>query len=192
MCDTAVELPYLPLGFDCSNLEHRAFMQACRANLKTYLKGRKYAPKKESPKPNKFRDDLIFAWASQLVSEGLEDGHGNATHLIDAVAFGHWLYHGFSAFKDMVVHDHLTVTGFSGEIKDGAIVCYYSAPNAEKSVVSSTYLAENWCSWSSKQLGKICPGEPKNLYKEFESPIASHGAKAHSTPKSKCGGAGSA
>jgi hypothetical protein len=189
MCEeaTAIELPYLPLGFDSSNPEHRAFMQACRANLKTYLKKRKYAPKKESPKPNRFRDDIIFAWASQLISEGLKDGNGNPVHLIDAVAFGHWLYHGFSAFKDMVVHDHLTVTGFCVEIKDGVMTCYYSAPNAEKSSVPSTYLAENWCSWSSKQFGGMCLGEPKNLYKEFEAPITS-GSKVHSSPKPKSGG----
>ena len=186
---TAIELPYLPLGFECTNPEHLAFMQACRANLKTYLKERKYAPKKESPKPNRFRDDLIFTWASQLVSEGLKDGHGNSVHLIDAVAFGHWLYHGFSTFKDMVVHDHLTITGFSCEIENGIMTCYYTAPKAEKSVVTSTYLAENWCSWSSKQLGGLCHGEPKNLYKEFEAPIP----KAPSKPMSKRGGgAGSA
>lgn len=183
MSEATTELPFLPLGYDASNPEHLAFMAALRDNLVSFLKAHKYAPKFQTPAPFVFRDDLLFKWASRLVSEGLSDGHNARVHLIDAVAFAHWLYHGFGNFKDQVFHDNLTVTGFSASMVDGELVCKHDGV-----VVPSTYLVENWCSWSKAQLGRLIVG-PKNLYGHFAAPVS---AKPKDAKPVKGGGAGSA
>jgi hypothetical protein len=158
MCEVVDIL--LPFGYNPLDKVHLAFITVLRDHLKTFLKEKKFSPKKEVPVPSRFRDNLLSEWASLLVSEGLKDAYDEPVSIIDAVAFAHWLYHGFSLFKDLVVHKNLEVTGFKVKIEDGIPVCYH---NSE--ITTSKYLMENWSSWSSKQLGGLCSGQPKNLYK---------------------------
>jgi hypothetical protein len=162
MCEAIEDSVFLPLGYNSGNHLHVAFIATLRDHLKTFLKEKKFSPKKEAPVASRFRDNLLFEWASLLVSEGLKDGNNEPVSIIDTVAFAHWLYHGFSLFKDLVVHKGLEVSDFKVKTEDGIPICSYKAQS-----VSSKYLMENWCSWSSKQLGRLCSGQPKNLYKEF-------------------------
>jgi hypothetical protein len=77
------------------------------------------------------------------------------------------------------------VTGFSASMVEGALVCKHDGV-----VVPSTYLVENWCSWSKAQLGRLIVG-PKNLYGHFATP-ASVKSKPKSAKHVKGGGAGAA